>query len=293
MKNTNARLNLIKLAAGAVIISFSGVWVRISLVTPSVSAFYRVFFGGIILLVMALMRREMKWQGGQNALIVLLCSFFFALDLWFYHNAIHWVGPGLATILPNFQVFILTAVGVFIFKEKMRPASLAAIPLAVTGLFLIVGIEWRGLEPSYRLGVAFGLAAAFCYAAFLLSLRKLQTVQAGKSRFYVLMLVSLVSALFLAGEVCRTGAGFQIPGMQSLAALIALGGLSQVVGWLLITHALPNLRASLSGLILLLQPALAFLWDVLLFQRPTTALNWAGVGLALAAIYLGTVHTSK
>ena len=70
-------------------------------------------------------------------------------------------------------------------------------------------------------------------------------------------------------------------------------GLSQVVGWLLITNALPGIRASLSGLILLLQPALAFVWDVLLFQRPTTAVNWLGVGLTMAAIYLGAVNTSK
>ena len=131
------------------------------------------------------------------------------------------------------------------------------------------------------------------YTAFLLFLRKLQSEQIGKSRFYVLMIVSLVTAMFLAAEVCRTGASFQIPDMQSLAVLLALGGLSQVVGWLLITNALPGIRASLSGLILLLQPALAFVWDVLFFQRPTTAVNWLGVGLALAAIYLGTVNTAK
>jgi len=39
--------------------------------------------------------------------------------------------------------------------------------------------------------------------------------------------------------------------------LVALGGISQVAGGLLITNALPNIHASLSGLILLLQPALA------------------------------------
>jgi drug/metabolite transporter (DMT)-like permease len=282
-----------RLVAGALMISFSGVWVKLSHVTPTVSAFYRVFFGGIILLIMALVRREVKWQGRQNALVLLVCSFFFALDLLFYHYSIHLVGPGLGTILPNFQVFILTAVGVFILKEKLRLSFLAAVPLAVTGLCFIVGLQWRGLEPSYRMGIVFGLAAALCYAAFLLFLRKLQLDQAGKSRYYVLMVVSLLSALCLAAEVLRIGASFQIPDAQSLAALLALGGISQVVGWLLITNALPNIRASLSGLILLLQPALAFVWDVLLFQRPTTALNWTGVGLTLAAIYLGAVQTSK
>jgi drug/metabolite transporter (DMT)-like permease len=45
-------------------------------------------------------------------------------------------------------------------------------------------------------------------------------------------------------------------------------------------------------LILLLQPALAFVWDVLFFQRPTTLVNWLGVMLALAAIYLGMAGQS-
>jgi drug/metabolite transporter (DMT)-like permease len=293
MKKTENQLNLLGLAAGAIMISFSGVWVKISHVTPTVSAFYRVFFGGVILLVMALVRQEVKWQGRKNALFILICGFFFALDLLFYHYSIHLVGPGLGTILPNFQVFILTGIGVFILKEKMRLTFLAAVPLAVTGLFLIVGFQWRGLEPSYRMGIASGLAAALCYTGFLLFLRNLQSDQAGKSRFYVLMIVSLVSALFLAAEVFRTGASFQIPDMQSLVALVALGAISQAVGWLLIINALPGIRASLSGLILLLQPSLAFVWDVLLFKRPTTTMNWVGVGLALAAIYLGTVQPSK
>ena len=293
MRKTQNQLNLLGLAAGAIMISFSGVWVKISNVTPTVSAFYRVFFGGVILLVMALVRREVKWQGRKNALFILICGFFFALDLVFYHYSIHLVGPGLGTILPNFQVFILSAVGVFILKEKMRLTFLAAVPLAITGLFLIVGFQWRGLEISYRMGIASGLAAALCYTCFLLFLRNLQSGQAGKSRFYVLMIVSLVSALFLAAEVLRTGASFQIPDMQSLVALVALGGISQAVGWLFIINALPGIRASLSGLILLLQPSLAFVWDVLLFKRPTTTMNWVGVGLALAAIYLGTVQSSK
>ena len=64
------------------------------------------------------------------------------------------------------------------------------------------------------------------------------------------------------------------------------------MGWILITNALPKIRASLSGLILLLQPALAFVWDVLFFQRPTTPVNWLGVLVALVAIYLGMAGQS-
>jgi drug/metabolite transporter (DMT)-like permease len=111
----------------------------------------------------------------------------------------------------------------------------------------------------------------------------------GISFFYVLTLVSLVTAALLGLEVWREGHSFGIPDLQTLLSLAALALFSQSVGWILIAHALPGMRASLSGFILLLQPSLAFVWDVLLFQRPTNLLNWIGVVLALTAIYIGTV----
>jgi drug/metabolite transporter (DMT)-like permease len=281
------RAALFRLLFGALIISFSGVWVKVSDVNPTVSAFYRVFFGGLFLLLAALYRGEIKWRGRRNLLLGLTCGFFFTLDLILYHHSVHWIGPGLGTILPNFQVFILALVGIFFLKEQVRPITIFSMPLAFVGLYLIVGFEWHTLGPTYRLGIYFGLAAAFFYSAFLLTLRKLQSDQQGLSIFYVLTLVSLTTAAFLGLEVLRSGHSFAIPDLQSLYALLALGLLSQGIGWILITTSLPHIRASLSGLILLLQPALSFVWDVLIFQRPTNMINWLGVLIALVAIYLG------
>jgi drug/metabolite transporter (DMT)-like permease len=274
-------------------ISFSGVWVKLSHVTPPASAFYRVFFGSIILLAATLFRREMIWIGGRNLLLGLICGVFFAIDLTFYHYSIIYVGPGLGTILPNFQVFILAVIGIFFFKEKVRVLFLISIPLAFIGLFLIVGVDWGQLGRLDKIGVYFGLAAAVCYAAFLLSLRKLQTDQAILTFFYVLMIVSLIASAFLALEIFRTGNTFKIPDIQSFFALVALGLFSQVIGWILITNALPKIQASLLGFILLLQPALAFVWDVLFFQRPTSMINWIGVFIVLIAIYCGSLKLSQ
>jgi drug/metabolite transporter (DMT)-like permease len=292
LKSQTARLSVLTLIIGAVLISFSGVWVKVAHVAPNVSAFYRVFIGGFALLAAALYRREFCWIGSRHLLLCLLCGFFFALDLWLYHYSIQYIGPGLGTILPNFQVFILAAVGILFLKEPVRPIYLISLPLAFVGLFMIVGINWSHLEPSYRIGVYYGLAAAVCYAGFLLSLRRLQASQMGASFFYVLMMVSLTTAVFLGAEVIHKQNSFRIPDAQSLLALAALGLLSHSLGWLLITNALPKIRASFSGLILLLQPSLAFVWDVLFFQRPTTPLNWLGVAIALVAIYLGMSRQS-
>jgi drug/metabolite transporter (DMT)-like permease len=85
-----------------------------------------------------------------------------------------------------------------------------------------------------------------------------------------------------------SGDSFAIPDRTSLLALLALGLCSQSVGWVMIASAIHRVRASLIGLILLLQPALSFIWDVLIFDRPTDLLNWTGVLLTLSAIYLGS-----
>ena len=292
LNSRSTRIALLSLIIGAVLISFSGVWVKVAHVTPNVSAFYRAFFGGIVLLAAALYRRELKWFGVRHLLLGLLCGALFALDLWLFHYSIQYIGPGLATIIPNFQVFILAGSGILFLKEPVRWVYLLSLPLAFVGLFMIVGIDWSRLEPAYRVGVYYGLTAAVFYAAFILSLRKLQADQMGASFFYVLMMVSLTTAVFLAAEVVHNNDSFQIPDLQSFFALAAMGLLSHSLGWILITNALPKIRASFAGLILLLQPALAFVWDVLFFQRPTTLVNWLGVLIALAAIYLGMARQS-
>lgn len=289
----NHTIAMLSLFFGAFLISFSGVWVKISLVSPVSSAFYRVFFGGIILLVLAIVNKELKWYGFRHITLLFFCALMFALDLFFYHSTIEYIGPGLGTIIPNFQVIILTLVGIFFFKEKLHISFIFSIPFAFAGLFMIVGIKWDALPDSYQLGVMMGLLTAFLYASFLLSLRKLQAGMEKSSFFYVLMLVSLATAFFLAIEMVRSGNSFEIPGIKSFLALGSLGLFSQVIGWILIGNALPQVRASYSGLILLIQPALAFVWDVLFFQRPTTLINWAGVLLALLAIYIATIGKAK
>lgn len=280
---------IIWLTLGAMMISFSGVWVKISHVTPTASAFYRVFFGGIFLLAASLWRREIRPLTPRQVGLSLLCGTFFALDLIAFHYSINYVGPGLGTILPNFQVFIMALAGALFFNEKLGAAYLLAVPFALGGLFLVVGIHWEMLDPQYKLGLYLGLAASVFYAGFLLSLRKLQADMQQVSFFYVLMVVSLITAAYIAAEIVRTHDTFAIPDLQSWLSLSALGLFSQGIGWIVIANALPRMRLSLSGLILLLQPALSFVWDVLLFNRPTSIINWAGVALVLGAIYLGSI----
>ncbi|MCP3889012.1 MAG: DMT family transporter [Desulfobulbaceae bacterium] len=271
---------------GAFMISFSAVFVKLAQVSPTTSGFYRVFFGSIFLLLCTGYQRQITRLSAVQIFLVILCGLAFALDLFFWHESIMYIGPGLATLLSNFQVFLLTAAGFIFLGEKLKPRFLAAIPLAVIGLLLIVGFQWGSLDTNYKTGIYFGLLTAVCYAIFLLSMRKIQ-MQNAHSHFFLLLLVSVVSSIFLGLKMIHAGDSFAIPDSTTLMSLLGLGLFSQTIGWVFIATAMPKIRASLTGLVLLLQPTLSFLWDVTFFSRPTDALNWIGVLLTLSAIYMG------
>jgi drug/metabolite transporter (DMT)-like permease len=272
--------------SGAFMISFSAVFVKLANVSPTASGFYRVFFGFFFLLAVAVWRDSLKKPSLRQSLLIFFCGLTFALDLFFWHVSIMYIGPGLATLLGNFQVFLLAAVGILFYKEAARLRFLFAIPLAVFGLLLIIGLDWSTLGAAYKTGLCYGLVTALCYTVFLLCLRKLQA-DGTTSLFASLMLVSLCCAIFLGLKMVHTGDSFAIPDLKSLLALVGLGLFCQTIGWLLIANAMPRIQASFTGLILLLQPALSFIWDVVLFDRPTDLLNWTGVFLTLTAIYMG------
>jgi len=277
---------VLQILAGAFMISFSAIFVRLADVPPTSSGFYRVFFGFIFLFIIAVLKKHLIKPSLAQILFIAFCGLAFALDLFFWHESILFVGPGLATLLGNFQVFLLAATAIVFLGEKARPRFLASLPLAVFGLFLIVGLDWQRHSNTYKIGIYFGLLTAVCYTVYLLSLRKIQSDRSSFSVFS-LMLVSFFCALFLGLKMSISGDTFLIPNLKSLLALLGLGLFSQTFGWLLISNALPKIPTSLAGLVLLLQPSLSFVWDVLFFDRPTSLVNWLGVSITLAAIYMG------
>ena len=276
------------LFVGAALISLSPVWVRLVNVPPTVSAFYRVLIGGAALAIFLLGTRRRLALSRRILGILLACSACFALDLWLWHRSINYIGPGLATLLANFQVFFMTLAGVLFLGQKPRSVQLVAIPLAMIGLALLVGFEWQSLSANYRLGVGLALLTAIAYTGYLLTLRTARSLSAHRLPTREVAVVSLVTALLLGMATIVEGESLLIPTLADAGWLFAYGILSHCIGWLLIATSLSRVTASQAGLALLLQPALSYFWEVLFFDRTLSAMETTGAAIALAAIYLGT-----
>ena len=283
----------LRLFIGATLISLSPVWVKLVSVSPTTSGFYRVLIGGTALAAYLLLSGQRLQLSRRAWEILLIAAVFFALDLWFWHRSINYIGPGLSTLLANFQVFIMTAAGIVILREYPRPIQLLAVPLALFGLALIVGVDWRGLSEDYRLGVIFGLLTAVSYAGYLLSLRKSRQESKHQLPTREVAIISLVAAAILGASAIVEGQSLAIPTLDDATWLVAYGILSHCIGWMFIASSLPHVSTTEAGLALLLQPTLSFVWDVLLFARSMTAIELTGAAIALVAIYLGSRPASK
>ncbi|MDE1887513.1 MAG: DMT family transporter, partial [Gammaproteobacteria bacterium] len=135
-----------------------------------------------------------------------------------------------------------------------------------------------------------GLIAAGCYAGYILTLRRVRVAEIAGSSFVTMMAVSLMTAVLLALAMWPEHASFAIPSWKDAGWLVCYGVFGQVLGWVLISSGIHKVRASQVGLVLLLQPVCAFVWDVTIFNRRFTAVEIVGALLALAAIYLGSVR---
>jgi drug/metabolite transporter (DMT)-like permease len=276
------------LLTGAVLISFAPVFVRLTTVGPMATGFYRVAIGGLILLGVAAVRREPLLPPRSVLWVTLAAGLAFAFDLGLWHHSIDLVGPGVATILANFQVFLLAAFGILVLREKFSWRYMAGTILAFGGVFLLLGRNWSDFTSGYRLGVLFGALTAVAYSVYLLLIRRLQREVPAERPLANLGGVTLSCALFLFVTVLITDETFAIPTLFDAGMLAALAITAQVVGWLAIAWGLPHVPASRAGLILLLQPTLAFVWDVIFFARPTGMIDGAGALLAVGGIYMGS-----
>ena len=282
----------IRLFIGAFMISFSPVFVSLVNVSPTTSGFYRVFIGGLVLIgFIAISGRSVKFSQ-RTWLMLFLSALFFAADLWFWHRSVLFIGPGLSTLLANMQVFFMMAAGIIFFKQQPTKTKLLAIPIAVLGLVTIVGIDWNSLNADYQLGVIFGLLTAISYTGYMLFMRQAQITSSYKLPIREIAIMSLLVSVFLGLASVIEGESLAIPSSSDLVLLLAYGLCSHAAGLILIASALTKVSTAEVGIVLLLQPSLSFIWDILLFDRSVVLIESLGVVMVLFAIYLGSKRVS-
>ncbi len=255
---------------GALCISASAVLFTLANVGPIPSAFYRCVLPlpGLAVLALRERRRAGPRPTASHAWAV-MAGLFLTLNLVLWIHTIADTGAGAATVLGNLQVLFVAGFAWAVMREKPTWLLAFMIPVVLFGVLLVSGMLGRhGTAPRPVAGALFGLATSAAYACFLLILRQ----TAGSARHPAGQLFDATAGgaagALLLGLIFG-GTQLAIP-LRSLGWLLVLTVTSGIIGWLLITRSLPHLPATVSALILLLEPAGAIVLGFLaLGQRPS------------------------
>ncbi|PLX67313.1 MAG: EamA/RhaT family transporter [Denitrovibrio sp.] len=290
MSGLIAKSAVFHLFIGAFMISFSPVFARLAGAATSATGFYRMVFGLVGLAILFAVSSKVTRINRKGLFITVASGVFFSFDIYFWHVSILYVGPGLSTLLANFQVFFLAVIDVIVFKERVKLRLIIAIILAFSGLYLIAGNGWDGRDEQFRIGVIYGLLTALMYTGYIYTLRMAGSQDNPVDKKLSMFILTGVSGVILGVTAIMSGESLVISDLRTGIYLLAYGVLCQAFAWVIIASALPKVKLTISGLILLLQPAFAYVWDVTIFSKDVTSIEFIGAILALTGIYIGTIR---
>jgi len=277
-------LSLIALFAGAVFIALSPIWVRVSEVGPTASAFWRVALAVPLLWVLffSLKTNATKIPGTQRPLL-LATGIAFAGDLAFWHWSIQHTSVANSTLLANLASIFVTLAAWVLWKQRPSGLFVAGLASALLGVALLVRAS-LGFSPTALLGDALGVVTAMFYAWYLLSVKGLR--ERGAATLQLMAVTTTITAMILLPVALVSGEMLMPQTQAGWLKLLGLAWISHAAGQGLIAYALAQLPAAFSAVGLLLQPVIAAGFAWLLLAEPLSALQCAGGAVVLFGIYL-------
>lgn len=272
------------LAGGILCIGCGPIFVKLAGTPGDVTAFYRLLIASLALTFPVVI----NWRQGKVRLpraavgIGLLGGLAFAINMTMWSTALTLTTAANVTLLDNTAPLWVGLGAWLLFRERLKPLFWVGLAAAMGGATLIVGLDaFRGFEVNP--GDLIALAAGVVYAVYLLVTQRAREEIDNLTYLWLFTASGLVVVTLYTALLGNLFVGLTL---KSYLALLGLGLVSQLGGWLLINHAMGQLRASLISVTLLGQPITATVLAVLILGEVPDA--WIVIGglITLAGIYI-------
>ncbi|MCJ8142136.1 DMT family transporter [Ancylobacter sp. A5.8] len=295
-------------------IGFSPIFVRLADAGPAAIGFWRLFFAlGPTALWAYAEQRAARQRARVAALVATeagrpvvpyrlvtprqlmlsgLAGLFFAADLIMYHAGLAITTTANGVLLGNLGVVFTLLLGWLILGERPSRGLFVALFLALSGTVIIISrsLAEAGAAAPMVTGSALGdllcVAAAACYAGFMLFVRVLRRGDSrapsglgtsGLGGGMVALLSSASGMVICLIWAIAAGETLLPQSVQGLLAVVGLGIVAHVGGQGLTTFALGRLPAGLISVVQLLQIVFGVGLAALLFgEIPTPAILFGG-----------------
>lgn len=270
-------------ALGSFCISLSSVFIKVSHASGSTSAFWRCLLALPVLVALAVReRRKTVPASRRRVLLPLLAGTGLGLDFVLWGEAIPRIGAGIATVLLAVQVIFVPLLAFAFLRERPAKPFLFAVPVLLGGVVLAGGFAGSGeFGPDPVTGAVFAMLAGAGYAVYLFLIR----LSGGAGAQAQSLALATISAGVVAVAVgLPTGTLDLSPSPETFGWLVALAVVGQLIGWILISAALPRMTATTGATLMLLQPVGAVLLGIGLLGETPSVLQLVGCAGVVAAV---------
>jgi drug/metabolite transporter (DMT)-like permease len=275
------------LVAGIVCIAWSAIFVRWTDIPGPASAFYRMLIPAVVLLPTFATDWKRERLVSRTWLIIGLGGLFFALDLALYNTAILRTSAANATLLGNNTPIVVGLLTWMVFRRRPEPAFWLGLVLAIGGSVVILWTDLARHAP-FGGGDVMALGAAACFAVYLLTTEQVRTTT---STLTFLRLSMIATTLVLLLLNFAMGISLRVAHRHTWWALLGLGLVSQLGGYLALTYALGHLPATITSISLLTQGPLTAAMAAVLLGEPLTLPQIVGGALVLLGV--GLAHRQR
>lgn len=245
----------VAIVLGAFCISFSPVLIKATGAPGTITAFYRLLIGSVVIFIPFIIshlrkKQTLPWRG---IYLATLAGLFLAIDMALWTHGIMVSNAAMPTLVGNLASVWVGIGSVFIFKEKQSLGFWLGLFVALLGVTFLMLRDFYFPTGIFE-GLVLGLFAGMFYAGFMLITQKgrklLNTIN-------YLFFSSVATTIFLGVFALLLNEPFSGYSNYTWQLFIIMGILIQAGAWFLINYAQGYLPASLITPTLLIQPVLA------------------------------------
>lgn len=264
-----------------------GLFVRQIPLPSSEIALIRGIIGSLFLTsVMVFTKRSMAWAAiRRNLLLLVVSGGILGFNWILLFQAYRFTTLSNAVLSYYFAPVFVMMLSPLVLKERLSFKKMLCIAGAMAGMLLIVGNGGENAGAYHHsIGIAFGLAAAACYAALMLLnkfIRDLNGLEITLAQLTTAACVLLPYVLLTEGAVLPV-----LPGISALWLLV-LGIVHTGLGFYLFFSSMQHMKGQTIAALSYTDPITALAVSALVLHEPMTTLQLIGGAVLLGATFAG------
>src|SRR6201995_1903301 len=154
------------LIIGIICISFSPIFVKLSVAPAITSGFYRIFFAWVFLAPYCIVKGNLK-IARKDLLIALLGGVVFGADIAVWNLSLMKISATISTLIANLAPLWVGLLSFLILRKRSGALFWIGTWVAIIGMVILVGFQ-HILHLEFNVGLVYALIASFFYATYIM-----------------------------------------------------------------------------------------------------------------------------